>query len=113
MADYKVCSPIEDEPDLRKLNSEMRQQNKLGALPLLPCGRDFLLRMVSQCHGQTCHFWQTYILNLVLVEVWDSINDHPRERASEIDDLVHNEGHDPRCQNIVLHESIPCGPKLL
>lgn len=52
-----------------------------------------------------------YILDLVLVEVGDSIDHHPWDRASEVDELMHYEGQDSRCQDIILHESIPCSPQ--
>lgn len=32
-----------EEPDLREFDSEMREQNQLGAIPLFGCGGDFLL----------------------------------------------------------------------
>ena len=55
---------------------------------------------------------RTYALDLVLLEVGDLICDHPWEAATEIDDLVHREGHDSCGEHVVLHVGIPCCPGL-
>ena len=52
-----------------------------------------------------------YVLNLVLIEVGNPIDDHPRDRASKVDEFMHDERHDSSCENVILHESIPCSPK--
>lgn len=49
-----------EEPDLRKFDGEMREENEERALQLLPCRRDLVLREVSICKigqllgGHTC-----------------------------------------------------------
>ena len=54
-----------------------------------------------------------YILYLISVEVWYSVDDHPGYGAAEVDDLVHYERHDAGRQDIVLHERVPCCPQSL
>ena len=56
-----------DIPDLRQLDGEMRQQHQLRASPLLLRGWNFL------------------ILNLVLVEVGNSVDYDPGQAAAEVD----------------------------
>lgn len=56
---------------------------------------------------------KSYPLDLVLVEIWDLVHDHERQTATEINHLVHNEGHDSGGQDVVLHVGIPGGPRLL
>jgi len=55
----------------------------------------------------------TYTLNLIFVESWDLVRDHPGNAAAEVDELVHYKGHDAGCEHIVLHVGIPCCPGLL
>lgn len=78
-----------EEPDLGKLDGEVREEDQFCAHPLLPDG------------------WDLRPLNLVLVEVWYAVDDDPRYAATEVDDLVHHEAHDSGCQDIVGHVSIP------
>jgi hypothetical protein len=47
------------------------------------------------------------------MEVWNLINDNPWKRATEIDDFVHDEGHDTSGKHIVLHVCVPRSPKTL
>ena len=54
-----------------------------------------------------------YCLDLVLLEVWDLVHDHEGQSAAEVDQLVHNEGHDARGKHIILHVGVPRGPCLL
>jgi hypothetical protein len=60
-----------------------------------------------------CGKLATYVLNLVLVEVWYPINDNPGQRATKVDHLMHHKGHDARSQHIILHVRIPGRPHLL
>jgi len=84
-----------EEPDLRELNSEVAQQDELGALPLFSGSRDFL------------------VLNLVLVEIGNAIDDNPRKGAAEVDKFVHQEGHDTSGEDVVANVRIPGHPQLL
>lgn len=53
----------------------------------------------------------SHILDLVLVEVGDTVDDHPRNGAPKIHKLMHSERHDSSRQDIILHECIPGGPQ--
>lgn len=55
----------------------------------------------------------TYVLNLVFVKVGHAVNNHPRKRATEVDDFVHEEGHDSSGQDIVANEGVPGRPETL
>jgi hypothetical protein len=46
-------------------------------------------------------------LDLVFVEVGHAVDDDPGERAAEVDEFVHHEGHDAGCENVVLHVCVP------
>lgn len=54
-------------PDLRKFDSEVTDQDELGAFPLFPSGWNLLLDDVSRCSCAT-DVPASYALNLVLVE---------------------------------------------
>jgi hypothetical protein len=54
-----------------------------------------------------------YTLDLIIFEETKGIDENPRQRPPEVDEFVHNEGHDTRCKDIILHPSIPCCPKTL
>jgi hypothetical protein len=71
------------------------QQDELGALPLLSGSRNLML------------------LNLVLVEIGNAVDNHPRERATEVDEFVHQEGHDTSGEHIVTNVGVPRHPQLL
>lgn len=73
----------------------MREEDELGASPLLAHRRDFL------------------ILNFVLVEVGNAVDDDPGKRAAKIDNFMHQEGHNAGRQNIVLDVSVPRSPQAL
>ena len=101
-----------EEPDLGQLNGDVLEEDKGGAIELfLPC-RDFLLMLVlvELCEralprGQG---WaKTNILELPFVEERDRIDDDPRQRASEINELVHDEAHDTGSECVILHPKIP------
>lgn len=78
-----------EEPDLRKFDGEMTEEDEFRAGPLLFDG------------------WDLLPLDLVLVEIGYAVNYNPRQRATEVDTLVHDEGHDAGCEDIVLHVGIP------
>ena len=50
------------------------------------------------------------MLDLILVEPRNSIRNYPRQGPAEVDDLVRNDGHDARGEDIILHVRIPRGP---
>lgn len=52
----------------------------------------------------------TYGLDLVFAEYTTSVDDHPGERATKVNDFMHNERHDPCSQDIVVHIGVPCLP---
>jgi hypothetical protein len=62
------------------------------------------------CYGQVI---ETYLLNLVLPEVWDAVYYDPWERSSEVKGFVQDEGHDSCRQDIIAHPCVPCEPHLL
>lgn len=41
------------------------------------------------------------------MEVRDLINDHPGQTSTKVNSLVHNEAHDTRGKDIILHVRIP------
>ena len=55
----------------------------------------------------------TYTLNLVSLEETQAIDEDPRKRAAEVEQLVDDEGHDAGGQDIILHPRIPCDPQSL
>ena len=52
----------------------------------------------------------TYLLNLVLVECWYPVDDHPRYGTAKVDDLVHEERHDSGGEDVVTNVGVPCRP---
>lgn len=48
-----------------------------------------------------------YSLDLVFVEVGHAVDDDPGERATEVDEFVHHEGHDSCREDVVLHVGVP------
>lgn len=55
----------------------------------------------------------TYVLDLVLVEHGHSVDDHPRERATKVDEFVHDERHDAGGEDIVANVCVPGQPHAL
>lgn len=55
----------------------------------------------------------TYVLNLVLVEIRNAVDNHPRKRAAKVDEFVHQEGHDTSGEDVVANIGVPCHPQLL
>ena len=78
-----------EKPDLRKLDSEVAEENEFCALPLFgDCG-DLL------------------VLDLVLVEIGDSVDDDPRNTSSKVNNLMHDEAQDSGREDIILHVLVP------
>ena len=46
-------------------------------------------------------------LDLVLVEVGDAVDNDPGETSAEVNNLMHDEAHDSRGDDIVLHIGVP------
>lgn len=55
----------------------------------------------------------TYLLHLVLSEVWNTVDDDPGQRTAKVKDLVDEERHDTRGQDVVTHPCVPGQPHLL
>ena len=66
--------------------------------------------MCEDCSGFSA---RAYILNLVLLEVWNVADNKPGQASTEVDELVHQEGHDTGSEDVILHPSIPGGPQPL
>jgi hypothetical protein len=45
----------------------------------------------------------THILDLVLIEIGDSVDHHPGKTSAKVDDFVQDKAHDACRQSIVLH----------
>lgn len=91
----KVFANRVEGPDLWQLDGEVREENVLGALPLLFKSRHLL------------------VLQLVLAHRWHGVNDDPRNGTSEVNDLVDHERHDTGGNDGVAPVEIPVGPCLL
>lgn len=101
-----------EQPDLRELDSEVREEDEEGALRLFPDSGDFVLSAVSIRWWET-HGVKTYLLDLVLPEVGNAVDDDPRQRSAKVERLVDDKRHDAGGQNIVAHPCVPCEPHLL
>ena len=55
----------------------------------------------------------THALNLVLLEVWDLVDDEPWESAAKVDGLVHDEAHDTGGEHVVADVRVPRSPHAL
>jgi hypothetical protein len=55
----------------------------------------------------------TYLLDLVAPEHGQTVDDDPGQRAAIVEDLVDDEGHDARGEDIVAHPRVPGQPHLL
>jgi hypothetical protein len=49
----------------------------------------------------------TDVLDLVFIEGGDGVDDNPWQRATKVDDLVHDEAHDASREDVVLHPEVP------
>lgn len=113
-AEAKELAHGVEEPDLRELDGEMGEKDEKGTLPLFPGGGNFVLAVtISIRLRQIVCNAATYRLDLVAPEPGNHIDYDPRQRASKVDDLVHDEGHDARGENIVLHVGVPSQPHAL
>lgn len=56
---------------------------------------------------------KTYVLKLVSVEEGDAVDDDPGNRASEVQSLVDDKGHDSCRKDVVAHPCVPGHPHLL
>lgn len=98
-------------PDLWKLDSKVTEQYKFGAVPLFSSRRDFLLYLMSATASlPIVPHVTTYILNLVLVKVRNAIDNHPRQRPTKVDNLVHGKRHDARGEHVVANVRVPGSP---
>lgn len=89
----EICRHGMEQPDLRQLDSEMDEEDDLRTIPLLlQCG-------------------DLRTLYAVLVEVGDVADGNPGEGASEVDDFVHQEGHDAGREGLVADPGVPCCPE--
>lgn len=52
-------------------------------------------------------------MDLVAVEERYAVDDDPGKRASEVEGLVHDKGHDSCRQDVVAHPCVPGHPHLL
>ena len=84
-----VFSHWVEKPDLRKLNCEVAEENEFRALPLFGRG------------------WNLLVLDLVLVEIGDSINDNPGNASAKVHNFMHDEAHYPSREDIILHVLVP------
>nr|POF04014.1 hypothetical protein CFP56_21770 [Quercus suber] len=96
----KILGHRVEEPDLWEFDSEVADQDELCAVPLLLRGRYFVLcqsqletfSIKERTRAAAC----THILNLVFVQGRYPVDDDPGQTAAEINELVHDEAHDPR-----------------
>ncbi|EKG20031.1 hypothetical protein MPH_02662 [Macrophomina phaseolina MS6] len=110
----EVLSHGVEQPDLGQLDGEVAQQHQGGALPLLLGGGNFgLVPRQPERSPDSNGGRGTHSLNLVLVEERDAVDDDPRQRATKVDDLVHDERHDAGGQDIVVHVGVPGKPEAL
>lgn len=54
-----------------------------------------------------------YLLNLPSTKIGDRVDYDPRQTATKVNNLVHDEGHDARGEDVVLHPQVPGCPKAL
>lgn len=84
-----------EKPDGEGLHQEMRCQDRFKTLPLLGVAR------------------QLRLLDLVLAEVWDTIDNGPGQTSAKVHDLVHQEEEQSSGQNIIVHPIVVGGPEFL
>lgn len=56
---------------------------------------------------------QLRLLDLVLAEVWDTIDNGPGQTSAKVHDLVHQEEEQSSGQNIIVHPIVVGGPEFL
>lgn len=84
-----------EEPDRESLHHEVGNQHRLEALPLL---------LVTRNLG---------LLDLVLVEVWDSVDDGPWQTTAKVHNLMHQEEEKTRGEKVVVDPVVIGCPELL
>ena len=57
--------------------------------------------------------WKSHLLDLVFPEHGQHVDYYPGQRATKVDGLVHDEGHDACSEDIVLHVGVPGHPHAL
>ena len=87
----ELCHWVE-QPDLRKFDGEVGEQDEASAGPLFGKG------------------WHLVGLDLVLGEVRDVVEEDKGKGSAEVDNLVHDEGHYAGCKDVVGHVGVPSGP---
>lgn len=83
-ADTDFLTDRVEEPNGERLHHEMGNQNRLKTLPLL---------LVARKLG---------LLNLVLVEVRDSVDDGPGQTTTKVHDLMHQEEEKTRGEKVIV-----------
>ena len=78
-----------EKPDLREFDSEVAEKDEFRALPLFRNSGDLL------------------VLDLVLVEIGDSVDDDPGYTTPKVYAFVHDKTQDPGREDIVLHILVP------
>ena len=84
-----------EEPNLRKLSSEVADEDEESTIPLL------------------LESWHLLALNLVLVEIGNLVHDHEGDASAEVNDFVQDEAHDTGSEGVVLHKQVPSSPEAL
>lgn len=84
-----------EKPDGESLHHEMGNQDRLKALPLL---------LVTRNLG---------LLDLVLVEVWDPVDDGPWQTTAKVHDLMHQEEKKTRGEKVIVDPVVIGCPELL
>lgn len=67
----------------------------------------------NHCAIATLGRSRTYILNLELIESRYRIDDYPRQTSPKVHQLMHEEAHDSRGEDVVANERIPRRPQAL
>lgn len=83
-----------EKPDREGLHHEVGNQNRLEALPLL---------LVA---------WNLGLLDLVLVEVWNTVNNGPWQTTTKVHNLVHQEEEETSSEKIVVDPVVVGSPEL-
>lgn len=54
---------------------------------------------------------EAYVLDFVFVEVGNCVDNDPGQRPAKVHDFMHHERHNARCEDVILHVCVPCGPE--
>lgn len=82
------------EPDRQSLDHEMRNNNRFHTFPLFRVA------------------WDLGVLNLILLEVRDTIDDEPGQTTAKVHDLVHEEEKESSSKNVIVHPVVVGTPNL-